>query len=102
MRKKTRPNRCMKHLPTSCLCYYCRRFFSHEVIEEKKEEKQKRSNSSCRRLLFSRAMQCNIVRIMMINKNDRRGDSYLAALHTCVARLLEEDNDEISIGMPRQ
>jgi len=37
--KNNRPNSCMKHLPTSCLCYYCRRFFSHEVIEEKRRSR---------------------------------------------------------------
>jgi hypothetical protein len=33
---------------------------------------------------------------MMINKNDRRGDSYLLVLYTCVPQLYD-DNDEIPI-----
>lgn len=89
-----------KHLPSSLFVLLLSPIF----LARSNRRKKKKQKRSCRLLLlllllFSGAKRYNIIRIMMINKDDRRGDSYLVASHTSLLRLDDDDNDNDEIAL---
>lgn len=93
-----------KHLPSSLFVLLLSPIF---LARSNRRKKRSRSVVVVFFFFFGGEAIQYIIRIMMINKDDRRGDSYLSASHTSLLRLDDDDdddedhNDEISIGTPK-